>query len=448
MTAKYQALNASSLRGLLRERGVSEEIIEILEAVASVLPFRVNRYIVEELIDWQEVPDDPIFQLVFPQPGMLPDSDLQAVLDLRRAKAPEAYIDEEIKRIRASLNPHPGGQLELNVPTLSRARAEGIQHKYRETVLFFPREGQTCHAYCSYCFRWAQFVGDSDLKFSNEEANILPRYLSAHPEVTDVIFTGGDPMIMGAKRLKRLLDPIIEIETVQNIRIGTKSQAWWPQRFVSASDADELMGLLDSISASGKHLTIMAHYSHPRELEVPLAQQAIGRIRDTGAIIRGQAPLVRHVNDSSETWAALWREQVRHGVVPYYMFVERDTGAYEHFRVPLAEALEIFTGAYSQVSGLSRTVRGPVMSCTPGKVLVDGVATVEKTKVFVLKLIQARDPSLVNQVFFAHYDPSASWIEDLRPAFAASWPWASKSLKAKHTALPGRAANANTQHSQ
>ena len=99
------------------------------------------------------------------------------------------------------------------------------------------------------------------------------------------------------------------------------------------------------------------------------------RIRNTGAQIRMQAPLIRHVNDDPEAWAALWKTGVRLGIIPYYMFVERDTGARNYFEVPLVRCYEIFKAAYASVSGLSRSVRGPCMSAFPGKVRVLGVVS-------------------------------------------------------------------------
>ena len=99
--------------------------------------------------------------------------------------------------IRMRLNPHPAGQMLLNAPTLGGTPLPGLQHKYPETVLFFPRQGQTCHAYCSYCFRWAQFVDEPGLKMATDDVGTLVAYLRQHPEVTSVLITGGDPMIMG-----------------------------------------------------------------------------------------------------------------------------------------------------------------------------------------------------------------------------------------------------------
>ncbi|MGW2648240.1 hypothetical protein ACWC2T_25720 [Streptomyces sp. NPDC001393] len=100
--------------------------------------------------------------------------------------------------------------------------------------------------------------------------------------------------------------------------------------------------------------------------------------------------------------------------------MERDTGPQGYFGVPLARGHAIFRDAYARVSGLARTVRGPVMSAMPGKVCVDGVAEVAGEKVFVLHLIQARDPELVDRPFFAAYDEGATWFTDLKPAFGAA----------------------------
>jgi KamA family protein len=323
------------------------------------------------------------------------------------------------REIQHSLNPHPAGQRELNVPTDGMETLEGTQHKYRETILFFPAAGQTCHAYCTYCFRWAQFVGIDELKFAARESGQLVEYVRSHPDLASVLFTGGDPLVMRTQVLRRYLEPLLdpELENLQSIRLGTKAPAYWPQRFVSDPDADDLLRLFEKVRESGRHIALMAHYTHPRELETRVAREAVRRIQDAGAVVRCQAPLVRRVNDDAEVWAAMWREQVRLGAVPYYMFVERDTGPRHYFEVPLARALDIFNDAYRQVSGLGRTVRGPSMSATPGKVLVDGIATVGGQGVFVLKFLQARDPSWVGRLFFAQYDPTASWLGQLKPAF-------------------------------
>jgi L-lysine 2,3-aminomutase len=376
---------------------------------------------VDELIRWDDIPDDPIYQLTFPQPGMLDPKDFDRMRDLVRRDAPAATVQAAARAIQMRLNPHPAGQMELNVPSWRGRKLPGAQHKYRETVLFFPSQGQTCHAYCSYCFRWAQFVGIDELKFAEREAHSFHGYLKEHPEVNSVLFTGGDPLIMKASKLRRYIEPLLSpaLGHITSIRIGTKSTSYWPHRFLTDPDADEILRLFEDVRRAGRHLALMAHYSHPRELETPPAQEALRRIISSGAVVRTQAPLVRHVNDAPGIWSEMWRLQVRLGAVPYYMFVERDTGPKNYFEVPLVRAWEIFRKAYQRVSGLARTVRGPSMSATPGKVVVRGVATIAGEQVFVLEFLQARDPGWVARPFFARYDPAATWLDQLEPALGA-----------------------------
>jgi KamA family protein len=393
--------------------------VEGIRAAAHVLPFAVNRYVIEELIDWTAVPDDPIFQLTFPQRQMLAPDDFDRIARLLRANAPSDVVDAAAREIQLSMNPHPAGQLTLNVPVQDAAPLAGVQHKYRETVLFFPSRGQTCLSYCTYCFRWPQFVGLDDMKFAAREVDGLVAYLREHTDVSNVLVTGGDPLVMRTPLLRRYIEPLLssELDHVTTIRIGTKSLAFWPQRFLTDPDADDLLRLFEQIVASGRHLAFMAHFSHPRELETDVARKALARVIATGAVVRTQAPLIRRVNDDARVWSRMWSEQVRLGAVPYYMFVERDTGPRNYFEVPLERGWRIFRDAYASVSGLARSVRGPSMSATPGKVVVDGITTVAGERVFALRFLQARQPEWVGRPFFAAYDADATWLDQLRPAF-------------------------------
>ncbi len=435
----FHAYSAKHLDMLATRAGLTPDERLAVRAVATVLPFRTNSYVIENLIDWDAAPDDPIYRLVFPQPDMLPAADVRRLADMISGGAPEAGLRAAAHEIRMRLNPHPAGQLLLNAPRLHGRPLPGLQHKYPETVLFFPRQGQTCHAYCTYCFRWAQFVDEPDLKMATDDIGTLIAYLRAHPEVTSVLITGGDPMIMGEPVLRRYLEPLLDprLDQLESIRIGTKSLSYWPQRFVTDPDADATLRLFGEVVDSGRTLALMAHFSHPRELEPSVLAAAVRRIRGTGAVIRTQAPLIRSINDDPGTWRAMWRMQVRQGMIPYYMFVERDTGPQDYFAVPLARGYDIFRDAYQGVSGLGRTVRGPSMSATPGKVCVDGVTEVAGLRVFVLRMIQARDPRLVGTPFFARFDPAATWLTDLEPVFADRFPFESAPYDTVPDALPG-----------
>ncbi len=416
---RYRPIHASNFERSGVWSRLDEEQREAIQVVAQVLPFRSNEYVVEQLIDWRRVPDDPMFQLTFGQPGMLDEADYLQMRDLWRNRAEAAVVRRAADAIRRRLNPQPGGQVESNVPRLEGRSLPGLQHKYRQTVLFFPAKGQTCHAYCTYCFRWAQFVDLPDMRFAAPQSDDLVAYLEAHPEVTDVLITGGDPLIMSSAVLRRYLEPLLSdrLAHVRNIRLGTKSLAFWPQRFVSDGDADDLLRLCDEVVARGRHLAVMAHYSHPLELSTPVARRAVQRLRQSGAEVRLQAPVVRHVNDDSAVWAELWSTAVALGIVPYYLFVERDTGPKRYFEMPLARAFEICRHARRQVSGLARSARGPVMSAHPGKVRILGIEEVAGERVFVLDFLQARDDAWVGRPFFARFDADATWFDELQPAF-------------------------------
>ena len=204
---------------------LSEEQRLDMKAVSAVLPFRVNNYVIQDLIDWNNIPDDPIYQLTFPQPGMLKDKDFAHMRDLVRQNATSEDIKSAARTIQDALNPHPAEQMELNVPKMDEEPLDGMQHKYRETVLFFPAAGQTCHAYCTYCFRWAQFVGINELKFAAQQADKLVEYLRQHKEIRSILFTGGDPMVMKSKVLRRYIEPLLDpsLEHLESIRIGSKA---------------------------------------------------------------------------------------------------------------------------------------------------------------------------------------------------------------------------------
>ncbi len=416
-TNKFRVFQRRDIDSLPQLAALPESERRMMKVVSAVLPFRVNQYVVDELIDWKRVPDDPMYRLTFPHRDMLSAADYEKMERLVVQDAPDAVLTAAAREIQRGLNPHPAGQVEYNVPRLDGLPVAGIQHKYRETVLFFPTQGQTCHAYCTYCFRWPQFVGLDDLKFASKEVDNLVRYIRANPDVTSILITGGDPLVMKTNVLRRYIEPLLDLPQIASIRLGTKALAYWPHRFVEDTDADELLQLFERVVKAGKNLAFMAHYSHPVELSTPMAERAIERVLATGATIRCQAPLIRHVNDNAAVWETMWRKEVRLGAIPYYMFVERDTGARHYFEVPLVNAYDIFREAYSRVSGLARTVRGPSMSALPGKVVVDGIPEIYGIKVFALRFLQARDPSWVGKPFFARFDPNATWFDKLVPAF-------------------------------
>lgn len=398
--------------------GVAESLKKDIEIVGRVLPFKTNSYVINELIDWNNVGTDPIFTLNFPRKEMLSAEHYDRIAQLVCDGADDKTINEAVREIRLTLNPNPANQDE-NVPVMDGVRLKGIQHKYRETVLFFPTQGQTCHAYCTFCFRWSQFSGISDLKFAMKEADLLFKYLESKQEVTDVLFTGGDPMVMNVNILERYILPLLEpkFDHIRTIRIGSKSLAYWPYRFLTDADSDQIIALFKRVTDSGKSLSFQAHFNHPTELSTEAVVAGIKRLRGAGVQIRTQSPVMRHINADADLWAKMWRRQVDLGCIPYYMFIARDTGAKKFFEVPLEECWNIYRKAYSRVSGVCRTVRGPSMSDHAGKIQVLGVSEVKGEKVMVFRFLQGRNSDWADVPFFAQYDPEATWFDQLKPAF-------------------------------
>ncbi len=419
MRMKYQTYTLQNFKNLPQISNLPAEAIQNIEVVGNVLPFKTNNYVVNELIDWKNYKTDPMFILNFPQKEMLEEEDFNLMLKLIQTKASKDVIKRAANIIREKLNPHPAGQMEYNVPEYRGHKLTGVQHKYKETALFFPTQGQTCHAYCTFCFRWPQFTNMNDLKFSMKEADLIVGYLKEHTEVTDLLITGGDPMIMKSRIFASYIDKILEadIKHLKTIRIGSKSLSFWPYRYLTDDDAEDMIGIFERIVKSGKNLSFMAHFNHPNELKTEAVKKAIERIRKTGAIIRTQSPVLNHINAKAEIWAEMWQKQVNLGMIPYYMFIARDTGAQRYFGLPLVDAWSIFKNAYTKVSGIARTVRGPSMSCTPGKIRIIGETEIKGEKTIALEFIQGRNSDWVGRPFFAEYNEEAQWIDDLSPAF-------------------------------
>lgn len=410
----FKIYNLHNWRTLPQINNLSAEEIEGVEAAARVFPFKVNGYAVDNLIDWSRGAEDPMFRMLFPHREMLSEEDFSALRELIR-KGDEAEIQKKVLEIRERLNPNPAAQ-DSNVPFFRGRLLTGVQHKYRETALIFPTEGQSCFAWCTFCFRWPQFCRTGAMRFSGSSPEDICAYLREQPELTDVLLSGGDPLTMEPERLCRYLRDLLSpgLEHIRNIRIGSRALSWNPRLFLRES-FEPVLRCFEEIASSGRSLTLAANLCHPRELRSADFQEALRRVRRTGAAVRGQGPLLRGVNDSAEILAELWREEVRSGIAPYYLFAARDTGAKTAFQLPLVKAWEIYRSAYAQVSGLGRGARGPVMSCTPGKALLLGPCSFGGRRALNLIFLQCRRPELVGRPFFAEYDETALWWDQLRP---------------------------------
>ena len=413
---KFTTYSLSNYKNIPQIELLSSEMIDDIEVVGRVLPFKTNSYVIENLIDWDNIPNDPMYTLTFPRKDMLLPSDYDTIKHLLDTNASKIEIDKAVREIRLSLNPNPAGQ-EHNIPTYNGVKLEGLQHKYRETVLFFPSHGQTCHAYCTFCFRWPQFSKLDNLRFEMKNTELLYEYLEQQTNVTDLLITGGDPLTMTASRLASYIEPLLseKFSHIKTIRIGTRALTYNPCRFTDEKDSKELLELFKKVVDYGKNLSIQVQINHYVEISTEQVKSAIKAILSTGAQIRSQSPLLNHINATASIWTKMWREQVALDIIPYYMFVVRDTGSKSFFEVPLEQGYNIFRDAYSSVSGICRTVRGPSMSSTFGKIEIVGIIDVAGEKAFILRFLQCPNRNWVNVPFFAKYDEKATWLDDLKP---------------------------------
>ncbi len=405
------AFSARDLAQLTRTYpGLAPHADEIA-VTAAVLPFRVTTHVLE-LIRWEDVPDrDPIFALSFPRREMLdPDEfhELESVRhDAGRFEAVARRIRERRERAGQSEIPY--------VPKLHGRPLRGLQRKYETSLTVFPAASETSRAFGGYGFRAGQFVDAAAGVFELSDPVVLRDYLTAHPEIEDVIYAGLDPLLSAARVLRRFVEPVLESDGVRSVRFGTALPAYWPGRFLDEPDAEELLGIFAEVASRNKSVSIMFSSSHPRELEAASAREAIAVIRRTGAEIRTQTAIMRGVNDDAATLRALWNEQLRLACVPYDVFLPRDTGAHRIFDVSIAHAVRILAEAARDLPSIAPPARGPVMSTKYGKIAVAGALEIAGRKAFVLRFARATAREDTGRLFLAAYDEAASAFGDLRP---------------------------------
>lgn len=422
----FIAYNPTNYKKIEYIKDLPKYVKDEIDIVSRVLPFKTNNYVVDYLIDWEHYENDPVYILTFPNKHMLPEEAFYKVEHAVKNNKPEKEIQEIANSIRLSLNPHPANQLS-NVPKLDSELLPGVQHKYQDLVLFFPSQGQTCHANCTFCFRWPQFVKDLDLQFAMKEIDDLVEYIRRDDRIHEILFTGGDPMIMSPDTLSGYIDRIVEakIPHLDTIRFGSKSLTYWPFVFLPefSDEAEKMLSVFRRITQEGYHLSFMAHFNHWQEMDNAVVKEAIHNIRSTGAVIRTQAPVLNHINNDGKIWAKMWRMQLRLGLIPYYMFVERETGPYEYFGLPLPEVYKVYSDAVRESSSFAKTVTGPTMSASPGKVQILGIVDNPENgeKYYNMQFVRNRDSNKTFKPFLMEYDENATWFDQLKPAKKGSF---------------------------
>jgi lysine 2,3-aminomutase len=226
---------------------------------------------------------------------------------------------------------------------LTHSPVEGIVHRYPDRVLL--KAVHVCPVYCRFCFR-REMVGPEGLgTLTPEQMDAAIGYIRAHTEIWEVILTGGDPLVLSARRLHEMMARLSDIEHVKVVRFHTRVPVVEPERV-----DDKLVAAL---KASGKATYLAVHANHPREL-TEAARAAIGRMVDAGIVLLSQTVLLRGVNDDPDTLAALMRGFVETRVRPYYLHHPDLAPGTSHFRVPIDEGQRLVTGLRGRISGLAQ----------------------------------------------------------------------------------------------
>ncbi|MBN2457488.1 MAG: KamA family radical SAM protein [Sedimentisphaerales bacterium] len=333
-----------------------------LHKVTEQFAFRSNDYYLS-LIDWDD-PNDPIGRIIVPN-----------IQELE----PWGRLD-------------PSGEISYTI-------IEGLEHKYSSTVLLLV--SNVCDGICRYCFRKRVFIKSQRELLRDLDAAIL--YIQQHDEITNILLTGGDPLVLTTSKLENIIRRVREILHVQIIRIGTKIPAFNPYRIV---DDAELLRVISKYSTDRKRIYFMTHFIHPREL-TDVAVKAVSLLQSSGAKIANQMPLISGVNDDPEVLAELLAQLSFIGAAPYYIFQCRPALGNKAYTVPVERAYEIIEQAKAKVSGLAKRVLF-VMSHSSGKIEIVGLSQ----KYVYFKYHRAACDEDSGRFLAFRRKPDACWFDD------------------------------------
>jgi lysine 2,3-aminomutase len=411
----------------LKEKDIEIGHISDREFFIEVYRFLATKFVLNT-IDWNNFASDSNYQLVFPQPGMMPKCEVEkyaaAKTDEERKNIVEAYMQKT--------NPHDGKQ-KLNKPWYINNDGqleilEGSQHKYPPIKLILDKTTQACFSFCTYCFRHAQVRGDEDM-FVQHDVSQVHEYLKRHKEVSDILITGGDGGYISYERLEEYVMPLIEdpeLLHIRTVRIGSRAINFQPELLLS-DQFKSILGLLQQLIDHGIQAVWVAHISTPHEILNPASVAAIRRWKKYGITIKSQSPIMNHISlfynengqvdidRSAQNWIDLGNVLGMLGIGFHSMYCARPTGEHHYFTAPLASISKVFNKVYRSLASINRPSRYITMTSSAGKTSLLGTAVINGEKVFVLKFNEARNMEWMDTTFFAKYDEKENTIEKLIP---------------------------------
>jgi L-lysine 2,3-aminomutase len=408
---EYKIYTKNTIEEIPQWKFLPESLKTELKITTSFFHFKVNNYIIDELINWSSVPEGRLFKLTFPYKEMFDKDDYNYLYEIYKRDSIGSEFNSAKDAIRAKMLHTPSYKINSFIPHNMHGQMGGVYHQFPHTLMLVPRKAHDCFGYCTYCYRWSVIGEKSSVGY--DDPSVPVEYLKKNPHITDVLFTGGDPFTMHINDIKSFVSPILSISSVKHIRFATKMLTWWPYRFWDDQDSVSVIDFLSSVVAQGKHVSIMAHFSYPNELTTNSVENAIGALRSTGAVIRCQNPVIKGINDNPICIAKLWQKLTSLGMIPYYLFIDGNPESRSCFKVSLSEAFAIYTKAYQSVSGICATARGPVIINPGVKTELIGIEELYGKKMFVFKHLRHWNVNKVGEVFFRDYDESVCTINDI-----------------------------------
>ena len=279
-----------------------------LEAVAARYAVAVSPAMAA-LID-PSAPDDPIARQFVPSP---------AELEAAPGESPDPIGDE------------------------AHSPVEGVVHRYPDRALL--KLTATCAVYCRFCFRREMVGPEAGKALSPAALDAALAYLAAHPEIWEVIVTGGDPLVLSPRRLAELVERLSAIQHVKVLRFHTRVPAVTPEAVTPE--------LVSALKSPTQAVYVALHANHPREL-TPAAVAACARLIDAGLPMVSQSVLLKGVNDDPETLAALMRAFVAARIKPYYLHHADLAPGTSHLRTTLEEGRALMRAIRGRLSGLAQ----------------------------------------------------------------------------------------------
>ncbi len=276
---------------------------------------------------------------------------------------------------------------------------EGIQHKYTQTLMVLSTS--QCAMYCRHCFRKRMVGAQSDEVA--KQGQEMDAYLWQHPEISNVLISGGDALLNSNEYLEEILSYLCKHPNLQTVRIASRVPVVFPQRI---TEDKKLLSILNHYNKL-KRITLITQYNHEREIN-DTSLSAVGMIQAMQIPVKNQTVLLRGVNDSASALSALLKKLVAGGIQPYYVFQCRPvSGVKTQFQLPLEEGYQLVQQAKNEQNGLGKSFRY-CLSHYSGKLEILGMYQGE----MVFQYHEARNTEDLGKIVHRKLAPGQTWLED------------------------------------